>query len=382
LNRSCNILICPLEWGLGHATRMIPVARKLREMNNNIFIASGKEHLSLFNNELPGLTLIDFPGFKPGYSRYLPQYIALLLRIPNLLYHIIREHFILKSIIREHSIDIVISDNRFGLWNRKITTVYVTHMPLIPLPKPLRYLEYFGVLLHRTVIKKYTFCFIPDLPGELNVSGRLSHGLKLTENTRYIGILSRFETSEFSHKEKPVKFEHNTVILSGPEPQREILKQKLVDLLKEKEPVTIILSGNIGKSDDVARSGNIAFFNHLPSSEMKELITTSNSIISRSGYTTIMELISLNCSALLIPTPGQTEQEYLAEYLSEKGWFSTISQSKLKRGITLASKKSGWTYEIIGQSQILNRSFTGITEEEQRVLVLKIRYLARFKFPS
>jgi spore coat polysaccharide biosynthesis predicted glycosyltransferase SpsG len=362
LNRSCNILICPLEWGLGHATRMIPVARKLREMNNNIFIASGKEHLSLFNNELPGLTLIDFPGFKPGYSRYLPQYIALLLRIPNLLYHIIREHFILKRIIREHSIDIVISDNRFGLWNRKITTVYVTHMPLIPLPKPLRYLEYFGVLLHRTVIKKYTFCFIPDLPGELNVSGRLSHGLKLTENTRYIGILSRFETSDFSHHENPAKFEHNTVILSGPEPQREILKQKLVDLLKEKEPVTIILSGKIGKSDDVARSGNIAFFNHLPSSEMKELITTSNSIISRSGYTTIMELISLNCSALLIPTPGQTEQEYLAEYLSEKGWFSTISQSKLKRGITLASKKSGWTDEIIGQSQIL------LTEALQELL--------------
>jgi UDP-N-acetylglucosamine transferase subunit ALG13 len=362
LNRSSNILICPLEWGLGHATRMIPVARKLREMNNNIFIASGKEHLSLFNKELPGLTLIDFPGFKPGYSRYLPQYIALLLKLPNLLYHIIREHFILKRILCEHSIDIVISDNRFGLWNRKITTVYVTHMPLIPLPKPLRYLEYFGVLLHRAVIKKYTFCFIPDLPGELNVSGRLSHGLKLPENTRYIGILSRFVTSDFSHKENPVKFEHNTVILSGPEPQREILKQKLVDLLKGKEPVTIILSGNIGKSDDVAGSGNIAFFNHLPSSEMKEMITTSNSIISRSGYTTIMELISLNCSALLIPTPGQTEQEYLAEYLSEKGWFSTISQSKLKRGITLTSKKAGWTDEIICQSDIL------LTEALQELL--------------
>jgi hypothetical protein len=363
VNKSYNILICPLEWGLGHATRMIPVARKLREMHNNIFIASGEEHLSLYQNELPGLTLIKFDGFKPGYSRFFPQYIALLLKTPNLLYHVIREHFVLKRIIYEYSIDIVISDNRFGLWNRKITTVYVTHMPLIPLPKSLRFLEFIGILLHKAVIKKYSLCFIPDLPGELNISGRLSHGLKLAENTRFIGILSRFATPDLSYKVNPVKFEHNTVILSGPEPQREILKQKLIVLLKGKEPLTVMLEGNPGKSDENVRSGNIVFFSHLPSSEMKEMIKGSRSIISRSGYTTIMELINLNCSALLIPTPGQIEQEYLAEYLSQKGWFYTIPQSKLENGISMASKKAEWSDEIIGQSEIL------LTEALQELLI-------------
>ena len=177
---------------------MIPVAKKLREMNNNVIIASGEEHLSLFRLEFPGITCIPFPGFKPAYSRYFPQYISLLFKIPVLIWHIVREHFRLKRLITENNIDIVISDNRFGLWHRNIVSVYVTHMPLVPLPGNLRFLEHVGVLLHRMIIKKYTFCFIPDLPGDLNLSGRLSHGLKLPDNVRYIGILSRFSSPQKS----------------------------------------------------------------------------------------------------------------------------------------------------------------------------------------
>ena len=196
LNNNQNILICPLEWGLGHASRMIPLARRLCEMNNNIFLVQGKIILSFFRNELPGLTYIDFPGFKPGYSRLLPQYIPLLLQTPVMLYHIIAEHFRLKKIVKEYKIDIVISDNRFGLWNKKIKTVYVTHMPLIPFPGFFKIFEFIGIFLHRIIIKQYSYCFIPDLPGEINLSGRLSHLHNLPDNVRYIGILSRFAISE------------------------------------------------------------------------------------------------------------------------------------------------------------------------------------------
>lgn len=322
-------------------------------MNHNIFIGSGEEHLSLFRKELAGLSYIQFPGFKPGYSRFLPQYLILLLKTPLLLYHITREHFRLKKIIQKHAIDIVISDNRFGLWNRKVKTAYVTHMPLIPFPKPLRFLEFFGVLLQRVVIKKYSMCLIPDLPGELNVSGRLSHGIYLPDNVRFIGILSRFISPGVSREEHPIKYQHNTVILSGPEPQKEILKQKLVTLLKDKEPITVFLEGKPDRKNEAVRLGNIFFYNHLFSSEMKEMITTSERIITRSGYTTIMELISLNCCALLIPTPGQTEQEYLAEYLAGKGWFSAISQREIKAEISLPATKAIWPDDIITQSNML-----------------------------
>jgi predicted glycosyltransferase len=117
------------------------------------------------------------------------------------------------------------------------------------------------------------------------------------------------------------------VILSGPEPQRGILRQKLTAIFKDKVPVTVMLEGKPDMENVAVTSGNITFINHLLTGEMKEMISGSQSIITRSGYTTIMELISLNCSALLIPTPGQTEQEYLAEYLSKKGWFFTLRQN-------------------------------------------------------
>ncbi len=352
MNKNYNILICPLEWGLGHAARMIPIARKLREMNYNVIIASGDDHLALFRNELTGLSYINFKGFNPGYSRHLPQYLYLLFKIPGLIYHIITEHSRLKRIIAEYQIDLVISDNRFGLWNKNITSVYVTHMPLIPLPKPLKFLEPVGVYLHRKIIEKYTFCLIPDMPGDINLTGRLSHGLKLPDNVRYVGILSRFIDTEQAFRD-PLKLRHNTVILSGPEPQREILKQKLIKALKDKEPMTLMLEGKPSKRGEIERNGNIAFYNHLPASEMKEIIKDSDYIISRSGYTTIMELVSLKCTALIIPTPGQTEQEYLAEYLAEKGWFTTISQNKIQEGISLIPGKVIWEDEINSQSSLL-----------------------------
>jgi uncharacterized protein (TIGR00661 family) len=365
LKNKLNILICPLEWGLGHAARMIPLAAKLRKLNYNVFIGAGQEHLSLFRTEIPGLAYIDFPGFKPEYSRFLPQYLSLLLKAPVLIYNIISEHSRLKKIIRKNEIDIVISDNRFGLWNKNIKTVYITHQPRIPFPAAFRIFEFMGILLHRSVMKKYTYCFIPDLPGNLNVSGRLSHNVRLPSNTSYIGILSRFSEIISTTEAAPVNMEHNTVILSGPEPQRDILKQKLTNILKNKKPRTVILGGRPEVASAMVQSDNIIFYNHLHSSGMKELITGSENIITRSGYTTIMELISLNRSALLIPTPGQTEQEYLARYLDEKGWFSILLQKDLKKNIPTIIRKNIPAEEIISCSKLLlEEALKKLSEDE------------------
>jgi UDP-N-acetylglucosamine transferase subunit ALG13 len=332
---------------------MIPLAKKLREMNNNVIIGSGEEHLALFRKELPGLSYISLPGFKPSYSRFFPQYLSLLFKIPSLLYHIIIEHRRLKRILSEYSVDIIMSDNRFGLWNKKVTSVYITHMPLVPFPRSFKFLEPIGVILHRQIIKKYTLCFIPDLPGDVNLTGRLSHNLKLPDNVRYIGILSRFSDSDKNITDSNIKFKHNTVILSGPEPQRKILKQKLITLLKDKEPKTVMFIGKPENEGEISGYGNIAFYNHLPSVPMREMIKSSDLIITRSGYTTLMELVSLNLTALIIPTPGQTEQEYLAEYLSEKGWFTTIPQNEIKDGILITPGKAVLHDEINRQSSIL-----------------------------
>jgi hypothetical protein len=332
---------------------MIPVARKLLEMNQNVLIAAGQEHLNLFRDELPGLTYIDFPGFKPGYSRYLPQYIPLLLKTPVLLFHIVREHCRLKNLIKQYSIDLVISDNRFGLWNSKIRTVYITHMPLIPFPKTFKFLEFLGIFLQRTLIRKYSFCFIPDLPGEINLTGRLAHDITLPENVRYIGILSRFPVKNEETYGNNTSYRHNTVILSGPEPQRSIFRQLVLKLLKDEKILTVILEGKPREGNRMTSSDNFIFCSHLSSPEMQQMISTSEKIITRAGYSAIMELVSLRCTALLVPTPGQTEQEYLAEYLSGRGLFSYCPQKKLKEGLFFNPDIETLPEEINGKSNIL-----------------------------
>ena len=353
MNKKLNILICPLEWGLGHAARMIPVVNMLRRMNHNVMVAAGEEHLNLFREELPDLALIPFPGFRPGYSRYLPQYLALLFKTPLLLYHICKEHYRLKSLIQEYSIEIVISDNRFGLWNKKVRTAYVTHMPRIPFPEPFHFLEFIGISLHRFIIKKYSFCFIPDLPGEINLSGRLSHGIKLPENVRYIGILSRFADPATTSSSLADSFNHNTVILSGPEPQRRIFKEKILNLLRDEKTTTLFLEGRPGNGSTIDREENFVFCSHLQSPAMRKIIDTSEKIIARAGYSTIMDLVSMKKSALLVPTPGQTEQEYLAALLSSKHWFSSCPQRRLRQLIMNDMASTDVPHEINDQSPLL-----------------------------
>ena len=349
-----NILICPLEWGLGHAGRMIPVAIKLKELGNKVFIGSGEEVQSMFRQETEGLSYISFPGFKPRYSGILPQYLIMLLKIPSLIISSYSEHRKLNEVISQLNINIIISDNRFGLWNKRITSVYITHMPRIPFPDGTRFLEWIGIRLHRWVIRKYSFCLIPDLPGSLNLSGRLSHGIRLPGNTRYIGILSRFAGREYSESNDKYQSPRTTLILSGPEPQKSIFRNRTIGLLRDTGTTTVILEGKPGKEAGDKVDGNLISFSHLPSDEMRKVITGSELIISRPGYTTLMELLSIRQSALVIPTPGQTEQEYLAHYLSAKGWFKTIRQKDLKAGISISSgNPCEETSELLKESELL-----------------------------
>jgi len=314
--------------------------------------------LSFLKNEVREATFIQFPGFQISYSRYLPQYIIILLKSPLLLYHIILEHSRLKRIIREYSIDIVISDNRIGLWNSGIKTVFITHQLRIPFPRPFRFLEFIGIQINRAIIKKYSLCFVPDLGGELNLSGRLTHGFRLPGNVRFIGILSRLSghyPDDNFHTGKCA------VILSGPEPQRSILKQKITKILLSQGKPAVILEGKPGKAYETSCLNNIVYYNHLSLNETIKLLKESEIIITRPGYTSIMELISLSRSALLIPTRGQTEQEYLAESLSKKGWFRSVAQSDLDENT-----------DIQTISPILA---TGITEESPILLETALREL-------
>ncbi len=322
-----TILISPLNWGFGHAGRMIPLALELKKRGNEVIFGADAQLLPLLEHELPGIRLVEIPGMHIRYSRLLPQYLCIFMQLPVVVISAFREHFALKRIAGEINPSVIISDNRFGFFHHSIFSVYVTHQLRIPFPWPLRFMEPFAAWLHRMIISRYDLCLVPDYPGPVNLSGRLSHGLKLPVNVHYMGPLSRFVMASPPEAGITLRHPYCCLILSGPEPQRTMLLEEVSAALRgiqlcvlSTAPVKII-PGDDPFLTCIVRPG---------SGTMRQLIEGSSLVITRAGYTSVMELVSLGKGAVLIPTPGQPEQEYLGEYLNGHHGFITLEQQKVE----------------------------------------------------
>lgn len=312
-----KILICPLNWGLGHASRLIPVIRELLNSKFRVYIGAAGYSLELLRQEFPELQYINFPSFTVTYGKRKSLSLLLLLQLPKIIYGIIKEHAALKKLVKRYSIDIIISDNRFGLWSKKVPAIYITHQVHVILPRRLQFFEPLIYRLHRQIISKYSECWIPDFADPLdNLSGKLSHVHRQPSNNKFIGPLSRFSSY-------PVKSTINkrysydiAIILSGPEPQRTIIEKQLINEIRNSQYKALIIRGRPDKKLITETSENITMVSHMQAGEFVNMISQSRYIICRSGYSTIMDLVALKRTAILIPTPGQTEQEYLARHLS------------------------------------------------------------------
>ena len=313
-----RILISPLDWGLGHASRIIPLINRYLEQGDYVIIAGSGLSLNLLKKQFPTLESIEIPSFKMKYSAGKSQVWAVAKAFPKLIYYSIREHSALKRIVKEKNIDFIISDNRFGLYHKTVPSAYITHQLLIKLPKGWAWLEPFVAFVHRCIINRFTECWVPDFEDmSESLAGELSHPAKLPRNVKYIGTLSRFQLGVRS-EELGVR---NLVIaiLSGAEPQRTILEQELLSSLQNNTSENIILiQGKIEAEQQVSKVGKVTVYNFMSTEELQEYILKADEIICRSGYSSIMDLYALGKlqNATLIPTPGQTEQEYLAEYIS------------------------------------------------------------------
>ncbi len=328
ISRKKRILVCPLFWGMGHTIRMIPVIKELQKRGHTVILGANQKQAQYIRKEIPDLHFLFFPGFTIKYSRILPQYIVILINLPRYLFYSVKEHILLKKIIKNHDIDIVISDSRAGLWNKNIISVFFTHLIRIPFPRKLRFLENLFLPLNRMALKNFTFCFIPDLPGEVNLSGRLSHELPLPANARFTGVLSRFKTEDV-RKIVSDKNYFCTVILSGPSPQKELFSEQMKHILCKTDGISVIAGETSFPGLLEKYEGKIKLAGHLTSEELYSYISQSKHVVARAGYTTIMELFSAGIEAIIIPTPGQPEQEYLAKYLSERKWFVSVNQKDL-----------------------------------------------------
>lgn len=319
------MLVSPLNWGLGHATRCIPIIRQLLLKGMKVSLAAYGNSLSLLRSEFPDLDIIELKSFSPDYPRNGAIMFRMVLLIPSFLWSIINEHYYLSSIIKNKQIDVVISDNRYGLWNRKIRSILITHQVFIRSPKRWGWLNPFLQRISHILISRFDECWIPDYSGDDNLSGVLSHLHPLPEKYCFIGPLSRLE----SNSPIPLKKEGILVLLSGPEPQRSILEELLLAQLKELNQKAHIIRGIVEHHQQISIEGNLTIMNFATSEQVQDLITNNVIVICRSGYSTIMDIASIGGKALFIPTPGQTEQEYLSEYFMTKGIALSVDQNKL-----------------------------------------------------
>jgi len=321
-----RILVAPLNWGIGHATRCIPIIFELEKNNFEVIIAASGRSLDLLSCEFPKIQFIKFEDYKISYSSSIPMALNICLQIPKIIFGIYNENNQLNTIIKKFKIDGVISDNRFGLFSKKTPSVFITHQLKIR----SSFLENIIQKINYYFINKFTECWIPDYQ-EDGIAGELSHPKENTKNHIYIGPLSRFK----KNNSKP---QYDILaIVSGPEPQRSIFEKILTSQLIEHKKDSLLVQGK-PESKYYDKINNLTIKSHLSAIELNQAILNSKLVICRSGYSTIMDLITLEKNAILVPTPGQTEQEYLAQYLSQENLFQHQNQKTFS--ISLAQKQS------------------------------------------
>ncbi|WOD45149.1 glycosyltransferase [Hwangdonia lutea] len=316
-----RILVAPLNWGLGHATRCIPIIKALITCGFEPILASDGDALLLLQKEFPDLIAIALPAYHITYAKKKQHFkLKLLKDAPKLIKTIKAEKKVTAQIVESHQISGIISDNRWGVYNDKIPSVFVTHQ-LNVLSGNTTWLS---TKMHQKLIQKFDACWIPDTAETINLSGKLGHADAFKFSKKYIGPLSRFE------KQNVPMANAILVLLSGPEPQRSLLEKQLFKAFKNFDKNIVFVKGVIEKEQTVQVMGNMSIYNFMTSELLEKTINESALVIARSGYTTIMDLSKLDKKAFFIPTPGQFEQEYLAKRLTDLNLVPSCNQEDFK----------------------------------------------------
>jgi len=317
LNR-LTVLVAPLNWGLGHATRCIPIIKYLLTKNVEVLIASDGAALDLLKEEFPSISAFPLPAYGVRYP-YNNMTVNMLLQGPKILQAIKREHTVTQNLVATQDIQIIISDNRFGCYSSKTYNVFMTHQ--INIMAPNIFTENIISWWNKRMLKRFDLCWVPDFEEAPGLAGKLSHPGSLN-SVRYIGPLSRMNNLDLDLEYDVI------VVLSGPEPQR----SKLEELILQQAvllPYQFLLVRGVMTDESKNQKGNVTTFGHMKATELERAFAASKVAIARSGYTTVMDLVAMGKRAILIPTPGQTEQIYLGELYRETKRFIVRAQENL-----------------------------------------------------
>ncbi len=313
------VIVSPLNWGLGHASRCIPLIRALQHSEFEPVLAGDGKSLDLLSAEFPALRRHNLPPYDIRYSQNPDLFkFKLMLQGPGILRTVSREHEEMEEIVEREGAVGIISDNRFGAYSAKVPSVYMTHQ----LRVRAGWMSRLATGWHQKVISRFDCCWVCDYGERKGLAGVLSTAPGKMKKVKWIGPLSRFKSG--SEIEKDVDI---AVILSGPEPLRSQFQYKVIGELKAAHGKIILVEGLIAPEQSIRKEHNLTIYNFMLTEELESLIRRSRMVVSRSGYSSIMDLHALGAKALLVPTPGQTEQEYLAGHLKEKGICHSVDQT-------------------------------------------------------
>jgi hypothetical protein len=313
-----HIFFAPLDWGLGHATRSVPLIRKLSE-NNRVTIGMTPGTAVILREEFPDAESIQLPSYDIHYARVIPPWAGVIMRAGSILRVRRSERTALERIIAERKIDIVISDSRYGLFSEKAQSILITHQLFLRTP----FANSIAQAFNRSWVSRFSAVWVPDYADErISLSGGLSHGEHYHHDVNYIGPQSRL-----SRDDTPVASDF-LFLLSGPEPHRTAFERAIREVARRLPGRKILVRGTA----DVTDQDHDLIVHDLPSRKtLSQLLTGATTVVCRSGYSTLMDLHHIRPErCVLVPTPGQPEQEYLAEYWEKKFGSRRVKQKDLQ----------------------------------------------------
>ena len=384
-----KVLVAPLDWGLGHATRCVPVVREFLRAGAEVELAVVKANANFFREVFPDLRQRLAPSYNIVYPKHGYNMALWLLKNSVHLNAVMRyEHHFAEEMVKRHGYDVLFSDNRFAFYSKNALSIYMTHQRRIAFPRAFAAFERIGVMWHANIMRKFDEVWVPDLEIYPGYAGSLSHSGATPGDKpmRFVGTLSRFSemgndgnalgdapapvdlerevdlmsVSEFmAHSanvewdaapEKRTSGNHSfemranykvVAVVSGVEPARTQLEQQLCEALQQIPGQHMMILGKPSAEQKTWTEGNIEFHTHLATNDFAEAVKRADFVVSRGGYSTVMDMAELGAKCIFVPTPGQFEQIVLAHDLSKAGYAVEIPADELSaETLAIAFEKS------------------------------------------
>jgi Glycosyltransferase family 28 C-terminal domain. len=339
-NKKPVVLVSPLDWGLGHTVRCIPIIRELLAQQCTVIIACNSVQKALLIREFPHCTYVHLPGYDVGYGATRWGTIGKIVwQLPKIINRVREEQHWLQQFCREQTIDAIISDNRFGFYHRSIPSVFISHQFHINTGLG-RLADALAQRLNYWCMNHFSACWVPDYKVNQSMAGLLSNPRKLPAvPVTYLGGISRFTPCAAASGSQLL------VLLSGPEPQRTIFENIILKELEALPAKAVLVRGLPAGDTITVTNPHLTVYNHATASRLNQLICASEMVICRPGYTTVMDLLKLGKKTIMVPTPGQTEQEYLAKHLHRQGWAYAVKQHAFSLSGAMEAAR-GFTYQL------------------------------------